>query len=142
MTTFSSADDVLTLLIYLGYLTYDFATKTTWIPNNEVQDEFINSIEDGGWEEVMASIMKSDELLQATLDLNADKVADLINNSHMENSSILQYNDENSLACIISIAYYSARNKYIIHHELPTGKGFADIVYIPRKNVDLPALTT
>ncbi len=140
MTTFSSADDVLTLLIHLGYLTYDFATKTTWIPNNEVQDEFINSIEDGGWEEVMSSIRKSDELLQATLDMDQEKVAGLIAQSHMENSSILQYNDENSLACVISLAYYSAKNKYIMHRELATGKGFADIVYIPRKNVDLPAL--
>ena len=140
MTTFNSADDVLTLLIHLGYLTYDSKTKTTWIPNSEVQDEFINSIEDGGWEEVMNSIRKSDELLQATLDLDADKVTDLIEKSHMDNSSILQYNDENSLACVISFAYYSAKNKYIMHRELPTGKGFADIVYIPRKNVNLPAL--
>lgn len=140
MTTFNSADDVLTLLIHLGYLTYDFQTKTTWIPNNEVQDEFINSIEDGGWEEVINSIRQSDDLLEATLDMNVEKVADLISQSHMDNSSILQYNDENSLACVLSIAYYSARNKYIMNRELPTGKGFADLVYIPRKNINLPAL--
>lgn len=48
MTTFNSADDVLTLLVHLGYLTFDFDTKTVWIPNSEVQREFINSIEDGG----------------------------------------------------------------------------------------------
>ena len=140
MTTFNSSDDVLTLLVHLGYLTFDFKTSSVTIPNSEVQKEFINSIEDGGWEEVMASIRKSDELLSATLDMDQDKVAELIAQSHMENSSILQYNDENSLACVISIAYYSARNKYIMHRELATGKGFADIVYIPRKNVDLPAL--
>ncbi|MBQ8724362.1 MAG: AAA family ATPase, partial [Oscillospiraceae bacterium] len=75
MVTFNSADDVLTLLIHLGYLTYDFATETAWIPNNEVQREFINSIEDGGWEHIMKSIRKSDELLEATINGKADIVA-------------------------------------------------------------------
>lgn len=56
MVSLNSADDVLTLLIHLGYLTYDFDTKTAWIPNKEVRQEFINFIEDGGWEEVMNSL--------------------------------------------------------------------------------------
>ena len=60
--------------------------------------------------------------------------------AHDENTSILSYNNENSLACVLSIAYYYARNDYIIHRELPTGKGFADLVLIPRKNVDKPAM--
>lgn len=47
MTTFGSADDVLTLLIHLGYLTYDFYGKCCRIPNSEVRQEFINCIEDG-----------------------------------------------------------------------------------------------
>ena len=140
MTTFRSADDVLTLLIHLGYLTYDFDTKTTWIPNSEVQQEFINSIEDGGWEEIMHAIRSSDALIQAALDGDAEAVAEGIARSHEENASILKYNDENTLACVISLAFYTARKKYIMHRELPTGKGFADIVYIPRKNVDTPAL--
>ena len=140
MTTFQSADDVLTLLIHLGYLTYDFDTKTAWIPNSEVQQEFINSIEDGGWEEIMNAIRSSDDLMQATLDGDTETVEKLIARSHEENTSILKYNDENSLACVISLAYYTARKNYIMHRELPTGKGFADIVYIPRKNVDAPAL--
>lgn len=140
MTSFRSADDVLTLLIHLGYLTYDFDTKTAWIPNSEVQQEFINSIEDGGWEEIMNAIRSSDELIRATLDGDTATVEKLIARSHEENTSILKYNDENSLACVISLAYYTARKNYIMHRELPTGKGFADIVYIPRKNVDAPAL--
>ena len=60
--------------------------------------------------------------------------------AHDENTSILSYNNENSLACVLSIAYYYARNDYIIHRELPTGKGFADLVLIPHKNVDKPAM--
>ena len=131
---------MLTLLIHLGYLTYDFDTKTAWIPNSEVQQEFINSIEDGGWEEIMNAIRSSDELIQATLSGDTETVEKLIARSHEENTSILKYNDENSLACVISLAYYTARKNYIMHRELPTGKGFADIVYIPRKKVDAPAL--
>ena len=67
MTTLRSADDIFTLLVHLGYLTFDFYTKCVWIPNSEVAQEFINSIEDGGWEEVMKAINASDKLLQATI---------------------------------------------------------------------------
>ncbi|WP_295218137.1 AAA family ATPase [Ruminococcus sp.] len=140
MTTFNSADDVMTLLVHLGYLTYDFDTKTVWIPNSEVQREFINSIEDGGWEHVMSSIRKSDELLNATLNGDEEAVAELIDKAHSDNTSILKYNDENSLSCVISLAYYSARKTYTIERELPAGKGFADLVFRPRKNNNNPAM--
>ncbi len=140
MVTFHTQDDVLTLLIHLGYLTYDFDAKTVFIPNAEIAEQFASTIKVLGWSEVAEALKISDELLQATLDLDTEKTAELISQSHMENSSILKYNDENSLACVLSLAYYSARSKYIMHRELPTGKGFADLVYLPRKNVDLPAL--
>jgi hypothetical protein rflaF_10593 len=140
MTSFSSADDVLTLLIHLGYLTYDKINSEVWIPNSEVQQEFINSIEDGGWEEVMEAINASSKLLDATLKYNSEKVAEMIEKVHSDNTSILKYNDENSLSCVISLAYYSARKDYIIHRELATGEGFADVVFIPRKNVNMPAI--
>lgn len=144
MTSLNSADDVLTLLVHLGYLTFKATNETgsgeVWIPNSEVRQEFINSIEDGGWENLMKAIKDSDRLLEATLNGDADTVKELIERSHSENTSVLQYNDENSLACVITLAYYSAQNKYIIHRELPTGKGFADIVFIPRRNIDLPAI--
>lgn len=139
MTTFNSADDVLTLLVHLGYLTYDFDTKTVWIPNSEVQREFINSIEDGGWENVMSSIRKSDELLKATLKGDTDKVAEMIGQTHRENTSILQYNNENSLSCVLSLAYYSARKDYVMYREIPGGDGFADLVFVPRKTCRTPA---
>ena len=139
MVTFNSADDVLTLLIHLGYLTYDFGTETAWIPNNEVQREFINSIEDGGWEHIMKSIRKSDELLEATINGKADIVAEMIEQAHDENTSILKYNDENSLSCVLSLAYYSAKKSYVMYRELAGGKGFADLVFIPRKECQTPA---
>lgn len=140
MVSLNSADDVLTLLIHLGYLTYDFDTKTAWIPNKEVQQEFINCIEDGGWEEVMNSLKRSDELLKATLSGESDTVARILEEVHQQNTSIITYNNELSLSVTLSLAYYSAKNSYEIFRELPSGKGFADLTFIPRKGIDAPAM--
>ena len=140
MTTLKSSDDIFTLLVHLGYLTFDFNTSEVWIPNSEVAQEFINSIEDGGWEEVMNAIKSSDKLLKATLNCEEEKVAELIDKAHSENTSILKYNDENSLSCVISLAYYCARKTYTMERELPAGKGYADIVFKPRRNNSNPAI--
>lgn len=140
MTTLRSADDIFTLLVHLGYLTFDFYTNQVWIPNSEVAQEFINSIEDGGWEEVVKTIKISDELLKVTLNYEEEKVAELIEKVHSDNTSILRYNDENSLSCVISLAYYSARKTYTIERELPSGKGYVDLVFRPRKNNSNPAI--
>ena len=140
MTTFYSADDVLTLLVHLGYLTYDEQNRVVWIPNGEVRQEFINSIEDGGWEPVVQAIRSSERLLQATLSGDEQTVAELIEQAHQANASILKYNDENALSCVISLAYYSAQKNYTLHREMPAGKGFADIVFEPNRNCNLPAM--
>lgn len=83
---------------------------------------------------------QSEQLLAWTIEGDAQKVEQAIDRIHSDNTSILQYNDENSLACVLSIAYYAARNKYAIVREMPTGKGFADLVLVPRRGVDMPAL--
>lgn len=140
MVTFNSQDDVLTLLVHLGYLTFDSETNEVAIPNYEVSEQFASTIRNKDWAEVSKSLKVSDDLLQATLNCDAEKVAQLISDSHSENTSILQYNDENSLACVLSIAYYSARKNYILHRGLATGKGFADLVFIPRIGRTMPAL--
>ena len=140
MTTFSSADDILTLFIHLGYLGYDFSKKEVFIPNSEITTEFVTSIRDAGWQEVILAIKNSEELLQATWKRENETVAEKIQEAHFE-TSILTYNDENALACVISLAYYSARTYYTEIRELPSGKGFADIVYLPRKeHLDKPAM--
>ncbi|MDD6825847.1 MAG: AAA family ATPase, partial [Oscillospiraceae bacterium] len=102
MTTLNSADDVITLLIHLGYLTYDNKTNEAWIPNKEVGQEFINCIKDGGWEEVMNAIRKSDDLLTATLNCDEKKVAEIIEEVHRQNSSIIAYNNELSLSVTLA----------------------------------------
>ena len=140
MTTFQSKDDVLTLLVHLGYLAYEYESSSVLIPNAEIQGEFRNVIEGEHWKDVVTSLEKSEQLLQATWNQDAQTVAQILDEVHSENTSILTYNDENSLSCVISLAYYNAMKEYTKIREFPTGKGFADIVYLPKKNSDKPAM--
>jgi len=140
MSVIHSKDDVLTVLLHLGYLSYNWEEGECYIPNKEVAGEMVNAVKMSNWNHVASAIEKSKQLLQATLRGDEEAVARGVDAAHDENTSILSYNDENSLACVLSIAYYYASNDYIIHRELATGKGFADLVLIPRKNVDSPAI--
>ena len=140
MSVIQSKDDVLTVLIHLGYLSYDWKESECYIPNKEVAGEMVNAVKLNNWSHVANAIEKSKQLLRATIDGNEEAVARGVDVAHDENTSILSYNDENSLACVLSLAYYYASNDYIIHRELASGKGFADLVLIPRKNVASPAI--
>ena len=140
MSVIRSRDDVMTVLIHLGYLSYNWREDECYIPNREVAGEMVNAVKTTDWKNVIDALEQSKQLLRATLDGDCEAVAKGINVAHDENTSILSYNNENSLACVLSIAYYYARNDYVIHRELPTGKGFADLVLIPRKNVESPAI--
>ena len=137
MVTFANKDDILTLLIHLGYLGYNSFDKTVYIPNKEIADEFVVSMKATGlWKETIETVLQSRQLLANTLQGNADVVAQAIEKVHDSNSSILNYNNEQSLRFIILIAYYYAKEQYEIVQEMPSGKGFADIVFIPKHNVD------
>jgi hypothetical protein len=140
MSVVRSKDDVLTVLIHLGYLCYDWRANECYIPNREVAGEMVNAVKDTNWNHVAAALEQSRRLLQATLAGDEAAVARGVDAAHDEHTSILSYNDENSLACVLSLAYYYAGNDYIVHRELATGKGFADLVLIPRKNVASPAI--
>ncbi len=141
MTTFQSRDDILTLLVHLGYLSFDMEYSEVFIPNLEVEMEFKNAVESVGWSEVAKAFRQSETLLQATLKLDAEIVARQIEDVHNDTASILTYNNENDLACVIKIAYYSARAYYTCIREFPSGKGFADVVFLPRKHrPDMPAI--
>lgn len=141
MTSFANADDVMTLLIHLGYLGYDFDTKEVFIPNREIMQEFITATTaKNSWDEIIKSVKNSQKLIEATWLGDAEKVASYIENAHLETSH-LQYNDDNSLSYTISLAYYAARQYYTLVREIPTGKGFADLAFIPRKKyADKPAM--
>lgn len=140
MTTFHCADDVLTLLIHLGYLAYDSKTEKAFIPNEEVRSAFVLAIRNRGWDEVYKAIENSEKLLKATLAMNETAVAKMLQDVHMQNCSSLVYNNEVSLASIIQLAYYTAAKEYTIIRELPAGEGFADMVFIPKRTSKKPAL--
>ena len=135
-----SKNDVFTVLIHLGYLAYDGDAQECYIPNKEVADEMNNAIKATSWSLLAESIQNSRALLFDTIAGKEQAVAQAIDQAHDENTSILSYNDENSLACVLTIAYIWARNEYVIHREYATGKGYADLVMIPRRNVSKPAL--
>jgi hypothetical protein len=139
MISLRKRDDVLTLLIHLGYLAYD-RHGNAYIPNEEVKDSFYNAIQDTSWTPVLQACKASDALLKATINGDCDAVAAGIDAVHMANTSILNYNDENALACVITLAYYNAMNKYTLHREMPAGKGYADILFRPRKYAECPAM--
>ncbi len=140
MRNFHTKDDVLTLLIHLGYLGYDSIEKEAFIPNKEIIEEFENAMSVGGWPNVMNVLKASEKLLEDTLRGDAESVAKELDKAHSEVASILTYNDENSLGCAVGLAYYSARKDYKLIRELPAGKGFADIVFLPLPHTKKPAM--
>ena len=140
MRVVNSKNDVFTVLIHLGYLAYDNDKKQCYVPNKEVADEFLNAVEDTSWSRLVDVITASQDLLDDTLAGNEQAVALAIDQAHDEHTSILAYNDENCLACVLTVAYIWARNEYVIHREYATGKGYADLVMIPLRNVAKPAL--
>ena len=133
-STIASKDDALTALIHLGYLGYDAERKSAYIPNYEVASAYELALQTGSWSEVARSISKCDELLDATIDGDAERVSELIELAHETYTSILKYNDENSLSCVLTMAYFTAPAYYNIVREFPAAKGFADLVFIPRAN--------
>lgn len=131
--TFKQKDDIMTFLIHLGYLAYNPERKTVYIPNEEVRQEFINATKDSRWQELQNFENESMKLLNATLDLEEKLVAENIEEIHSNYTSIMEYNDENSLSCVVTIAYLASINYYFRPiRELPTGRGYADLVYLPR----------
>ena len=129
-----SKDDALTALIHLGYLGYDADRKSAYIPNYEVAEAFQMALKTGTWDEISKAISRCDELLMATIDGDETKVAEIIEQAHDTYTSVLKYNDENSLSCVLTMAYFTAPGYYNIVREMPAGKGFADFAFIPRLN--------
>ena len=126
-------DDVLTYLIHLGYLGYDEENETAFVPNEEIRQELITAVRSSNWDELIAFQQESRKLLAATLSMDEKQVAAEIDKIHSEYSSAIRYNDENSLSSTITIAYLGAMQYYFKPvRELPTGRGFADFIFIPK----------
>ena len=141
LSIIKTKDQALTALIHLGYLAYDNLRKKAYVPNYEVSLAYQAALSTGAWDEIAKTISKSEELLWATIDGEEEKVAKLIELSHDAYASVIKYNDENSLSCTITMAYFTAPAHYMIVREFPSGKGYADFAFIPRnKGENLPAM--
>ena len=140
MTTFNGRDDVLALLIHLGYLKYNSDTREVTIPNKEILDEFRSSTRSEEWLETFTSFKKSQELLNATWSCNEEKAAELLEWFH-DTAENKTYHSEAALSYAVQMAYYAGQKYYTTIQELDTGKGYADLVYLPApKHPDKPAL--
>ncbi len=140
MTSIQSKDDVLTLLVHLGYLAYDADTQTVRIPNEEIRQEFIRALKNGRHTEIAKLIWESDQLLQYTLHMEEDKVAEAIERAHSASTAPIYYNNEQALRSVIRLAYISCIEEFKDIQELPSGIGYADIVYLPKKNSMMPVM--
>ena len=140
MTSFRSKDDVLTLLVHLGYLAYDETTNSVYIPNEEVRGEFIRAIKNGNRPELVKAIQRSERLLEATIRMDSAEVARIVQEVHSANTSPNFYNNEQALRSVIQLAYISRLDDYVTIHELPSGIGYADLLFLPRKHSDKPAI--
>lgn len=140
LITFRNRDDVLTLLIHLGYLAYNEETQTARIPNEEIRMEFFRAVREVKHDETIRRVRESDQLIYDTIHENSEAVAAVIEKIHAEETASLFYNNEQALRSVIKLAYFSYKDYYVKFEELPSGDGYADIVYLPKKMSPAPAL--
>ncbi len=141
--SFADKDDVLTYLVHLGYLAYDQDAESAFVPNEEIRQELIKATKRKKWNELLAFQQESNRLLEATLDMDAPAVAESIERVHAQYASSIQYNNENSLSSVLTIAYLGSMQYYFKPiREFPAGKGVADFVFIPKAEYrdDCPSL--
>lgn len=132
MTDFHSKDDVFTYLIHLGYLAYDEDAEECYIPNREVRDQWILSVQfSPDYKGLMELVNSSKQLVESTIECDSDAVAIALDKAHEQICNNLNYNNEGTFQAVICLAYFYANLKYTIVKELPTGKGVADVAMIP-----------
>lgn len=125
----NTRNQILSAMTIYGFLSYH--GKTLEIPNKELRIKFDEALEDKSMGEVAKLVLKSNEMLKATLRKDTDKMAEILQEAHDLNIPIIKYNDENSLSCVVMLSYLSARDDYTIIREIPAGIGFADFIFCP-----------
>ena len=133
-------DDAFTLLIHLGYLAYDAAERTVRIPNKEIREEFALSLSKSSDSDSARMFTNARKLLQSTWEGDQEKVAKTLELAHLLNTNPKTYNNEEALRSVIKLAYYTYVDYYIRVEELPAGKGYADLVFIPKRGSDKPLM--
>ena len=126
--------EIYSAMIVLGFLSYyDGYLK---IPNKELMQEFEKALEDKSFGYVSKIIENSKNMLKATVNGDTDTIKSILHDIHNSEIPILQYNDENSLSCVLTLAYLAARDTYRIEREEKSGKGYADFTFHPRRKND------
>ena len=133
-------DDCFTLLVHIGYLAYDAMASQVFIPNEEVRMAFRSALKKCSWPEAIKPYQRSKKFIDAIHAEDSATVARMVEETHQYMTSVLNYNNENALACVVSVLCFYAENLYHVIREFPTGKGFADIVLLPKKGVHKPAI--
>ena len=128
------------LLVHIGYLGYDAMASQVFIPNEEVRLAFRSALEECSWPEAIKQYQRSKKFIDAIHAEDSATVARMVEETHQYMTSVLNYNNENALACVVSVLCFYAENLYHVIREFPTGKGFADIVLLPKKGVHKPAI--
>lgn len=140
LTSLESRDDVFTLLVHLGYLAYDSTSKEVFIPNEEIREEFIRAVKNGNRRELVNVILRSEQLLDATLRMDGGTVADILEEVHDMDTAPQYYNNEQALRSVVVMAYLSCVDHYTRFEELAGGKGYSDILMLPKPASEKPAL--
>ena len=125
----NTRNQILSAMTIYGFLSYYNETLT--IPNKELRIKFEEALEDKSMGEISKLVLKSNEMLKATLRKDTKTMEELIEEAHDINIPIIKYNDENSLACVVTLAYLNARTKYKIVREMDAGAGRADFIFYP-----------
>ena len=140
MTSIHCRDDVLTLLVHLGYLGYDAERREVFIPNEEIREEFLRALRTGKRRELVKAALLSEKLLDATIRMDEETVAELIQEAHLANTSPKYYNNEQALRSVVIMAYLSCIDDYIRFEEIAGGRGYIDILFLPVPSSTKPAL--
>ncbi len=141
ISSLTSKDAVITYLIHLGYLAY--TDGRVYVPNEEVRLTLKDAVDTCRFSEYLNLIKASEEILEKTYEGDGDYVAECIRKYHSKYSSVIKYNSEETLSYVVQNAYLACiENYYKPVREMPSGEGFADIVYIPKREADrnIPAL--
>lgn len=124
-------NEILSAMVVYGFLTY--YDRNLQIPNHELMEKYESVLSRESMGEVKAITDRSKEMLEATLAEDEEKVASILEEAHNRELPFLQYNDENSLSCVITLCYLAARDTYEIEREAKTGKGYCDYLFTPKK---------
>ena len=119
-------------LVHLGYLGYNDTESTIYVPNEETRVELLNSVKENHWTQYESALKLSEQVVVATYNKDAETVANLLSKIHEDKVPALEYNNESALRYVVLMAYLATESYYLAPlNEFPTGKGFADIVYLP-----------